>query len=87
MEGQKTIYRNVHIIFVLSEFIPRGNEQDKVMTNRFSHNQKSNLMKNKIKADVEITSPRSLPSVPSKSITRVQGSIPAHFANQIPFVV
>lgn len=33
------------------------------------------------------TSPRSLPSVPSKSMTRVQGSIPAHRAIQIPFVV
>lgn len=33
------------------------------------------------------TSPRSLPSVPSKSITRVQGSMPAHLAIQIPLVV
>ena len=33
------------------------------------------------------TSPLSLPSVPSKSITSVQGSIPEHSANQIPLVV
>nr|GMD30481.1 hypothetical protein Iba_chr09aCG7380 [Ipomoea batatas]GMD37221.1 hypothetical protein Iba_chr09eCG7310 [Ipomoea batatas] len=33
------------------------------------------------------SSPLSLPSVPSKSITRVQGSIPTHRAIQIPFVV
>ena len=39
------------------------------------------------KLSFEITSPRSLPSVPSKSITRVQGSMPEHFANQIPLVV
>jgi hypothetical protein len=34
-----------------------------------------------------ITSPLSLPSVPSKSITRVHGSMFWAFANHIPFVV
>jgi len=34
-----------------------------------------------------ITSPLSLPSVPSKSITRVHGSIFWAFANHIPLVV
>lgn len=33
------------------------------------------------------TSPRSLPSVPSKSMTSVQGSMPTQRAIQIPFVV
>jgi hypothetical protein len=36
---------------------------------------------------IYITSPLSLPSVPSKSITRVHGSMFWAFANHIPLVV
>nr|GMD32319.1 hypothetical protein Iba_chr09bCG7090 [Ipomoea batatas] len=38
-------------------------------------------------SNVNHTSPLSFPSVPSISITRVQGSVPTHRAIQTPFVV
>lgn len=56
------------------------------METQIMHKTKTNRYV-KLHKDLETTSPRSLPSVPSKSKTSVEGSISTHLANQMPFVV
>jgi hypothetical protein len=72
LQGAKNLIRLYIYIYI---YIERERERERDLCKVIS------------KTDNKGTSPRSLPSVPSKSITRVQGSIPAHLAIQIPLVV